>query len=44
MAMDFNALMPYEITDKNINVRGNDNYGIYGENILFDEGKGNASV
>ena len=30
-----------EITDPNINVRGNDNYGIYdiGENILFDEGK-----
>lgn len=30
-----------EITDKNINVRGNDNYGIYGlgENIIFDEGK-----
>ena len=30
-----------EITDKNISVRGNDNYGIYslGEDILFDEGK-----
>lgn len=30
-----------EITDKNINIRGNDNYGIYGlgENILFDQGK-----
>ena len=30
-----------EITDTNINVRGNTNYGIYGlgENILFDEGK-----
>ncbi len=30
-----------EITNKNITVRGNDNYGIYslGENILFDEGK-----
>lgn len=30
-----------EITDTNIGVRGNDNYGIYdiGENILFDEGK-----
>jgi outer membrane protein OmpA-like peptidoglycan-associated protein len=30
-----------EITDTNINVRGNANYGIYGigENILFDEGK-----
>jgi outer membrane protein OmpA-like peptidoglycan-associated protein len=30
-----------EITDKNINVRGNSSYGIYGlgENILFDEGK-----
>ena len=30
-----------EITDKNINIRGNNNYGIYGlgENILFDEGK-----
>jgi len=30
-----------EITDKNISVRGTDNYGIYslGENVLFDEGK-----
>jgi len=30
-----------EITDKNISVRGNENFGIYslGENILFDEGK-----
>jgi outer membrane protein OmpA-like peptidoglycan-associated protein len=30
-----------EITDKNINVRGNSNYGVYslGESILFDEGK-----
>lgn len=30
-----------EITDKDISVRGNDNYGIYGvgENILFDEDK-----
>ena len=30
-----------EITNKDITVRGNDNYGIYdiGENILFDEGK-----
>lgn len=30
-----------EITDKNINIRGNNNYGIYGlgENILFDQGK-----
>ncbi|GEO12274.1 OmpA family protein [Segetibacter aerophilus] len=30
-----------EITDSNINVRGNNNYGIYGvgENILFDKGK-----
>lgn len=41
--VDFNApAIAYdEITDKNINVRGNDNYGIYGlgENILFDEGK-----
>jgi len=41
--VDFNApAVAYdEITDKNINVRGNNNYGIYGlgENILFDEGK-----
>lgn len=30
-----------EVTDNNINIRGNNNYGIYGlgENILFDEGK-----
>ncbi|MEO6548702.1 MAG: OmpA family protein [Ferruginibacter sp.] len=30
-----------EVTDPNINIRGVDNYGIYGlgENILFDEGK-----
>lgn len=30
-----------EITDKNISVRGNEQYGIYGigEDILFDEGK-----
>ena len=41
--VDFNApAVAYdEVTDKNINVRGNENYGIYGlgENILFDEGK-----
>jgi hypothetical protein len=41
--VDFNApSLDYdEITDKNINVRGNSDYGIYGlgENILFDEGK-----
>lgn len=41
--IDFNApnVNYDEITDKNINVRGNDSYGIYGlgENILFDEGK-----
>lgn len=41
--VDFNApAASYsEITDTNINVRGNSNYGIYGlgENILFDEGK-----
>ncbi|TDH26814.1 OmpA family protein [Segetibacter sp. 3557_3] len=41
--VDFNApeaTYP-EITDKNISVRGNDRYSIYGlgENILFDEGK-----
>lgn len=41
--VDFNgpAVSYDEITDTNINVRGNSNYGIYGlgENILFDEGK-----
>ena len=41
--IDFNApAVNYEeITDKNINVRGNEGYGIYGlgETILFDEGK-----
>jgi len=41
--VDFNApAATYpELTDKNISVRGNTNYGIYGlgENILFDEGK-----
>ena len=41
--VDFNApAVAYdEITDKNINVRGNNNFGIYGlgENVLFDEGK-----
>lgn len=41
--VDFNApSVAYdEITDKNINVRGNNSFGIYGlgENILFDEGK-----
>lgn len=41
--VDFNApATAYdEITDKNIDVRGNKSYGIYGlgENILFDEGK-----
>jgi outer membrane protein OmpA-like peptidoglycan-associated protein len=41
--VDFNApAVTYdEVSDKNINVRGNNNYGIYGvgENILFDEGK-----
>lgn len=41
--IDFNApAAAYdEITNKNINVRGNNNYAIYGlgENILFDEGK-----
>ena len=41
--IDFNApsVSYEEITDKNINVRGNNQYGIYGlgENILFDEGK-----
>jgi outer membrane protein OmpA-like peptidoglycan-associated protein len=41
--VDFNApAAAYsEITDKNISVRSNNNYGIYGmgENILFNEGK-----
>lgn len=41
--VDFNApATSYdEITNKNIEVRSNNNYGIYGlgENILFDEGK-----
>ena len=41
--VDFNApAVSYdEITDKNIKVRGNSDFGIYGlgENILFDEGK-----
>lgn len=41
--VDFNSpSMAYdEITNKDISVRGNNNYGIYdlGENILFDEGK-----
>ena len=41
--VDFNApAVKYdEITDRNIDVRGNDTYGIYGlgENVLFDEGK-----
>lgn len=41
--IDFNApAVAYgEITGKNVDVRGNNNYGIYGlgENILFDEGK-----
>jgi len=41
--VDFNApaLRYNEITNKNIDVRGNNNYGIYGvgENILFDEVK-----
>lgn len=41
--VDFNApAATYpEITDTNISVRGNGNFGIYGlgENILFDEGK-----
>ena len=41
--VDFNApAVAYgEITGKNVDVRGNNNYGIYGlgENILFDEGK-----
>lgn len=42
-SVDFNApVVKYEeITDQNINVRGNSNYGIYsiGESVLFDEGK-----
>jgi outer membrane protein OmpA-like peptidoglycan-associated protein len=42
-SIDFNApAASYEeITDSNINVRGNQNYAVYslGENILFDEGK-----
>jgi outer membrane protein OmpA-like peptidoglycan-associated protein len=41
--VDFNAPAANyeEITDRNIQVRGNESYGIYGvgENILFDEGK-----
>lgn len=41
--IDFGApVMSYdEVTDKNINVRGNADYGIYGlgENILFDKGQ-----
>lgn len=41
--VDFNApAAKYdEITDRNVNVRGNNNYGIYGinETVLFDEGK-----
>jgi outer membrane protein OmpA-like peptidoglycan-associated protein len=40
--VDFNApaVQYQEITDKNIDVRGNDRYGIYGlgENVLFDKG------
>jgi outer membrane protein OmpA-like peptidoglycan-associated protein len=43
--IDFNApeASYQEITDKNINVRGNDNYAIYslGENILFDSDQKN---
>src|SRR4051794_25754957 len=42
-SVDFNApAATYpEITGKDVTVRGNNNYGIYGlgENILFDEGK-----
>ncbi|MDB5204939.1 MAG: rane protein [Flavisolibacter sp.] len=42
-SVDFNAPAANyeEITDRNINVRGNSNYVIYGvgENVLFDEGK-----
>lgn len=41
--VDFNApdVRYDEITDKNVNVRGNDRFGIYGinESVLFDEGK-----
>ena len=41
--VDFNAPAAHydEVTNKDIDVRGNNNYGIYGigENILFDEGK-----
>lgn len=41
--IDFNApAVNYdEVTDQNINVRGNNAYGIYGlgENVLFDEAK-----
>ena len=35
------STMYEEVTDKNITVRGNDNYGIYslGEDVLFDNGK-----
>lgn len=38
---DAPAVQYDEVTDKNIHVRGNDNYAIYGlgENVLFDEGK-----
>ncbi|HVF80612.1 MAG TPA: OmpA family protein [Flavisolibacter sp.] len=42
-SVDFNAPAANyeEITDRNINVRGNNNYGIYGmdETVLFDENK-----
>ena len=42
-AVDWNApAVTYdEVTNKDIQVRGNNNYGIYGigENVLFDEGK-----
>lgn len=41
--VDFNAprVNYEEVTSKDVEVRGNDSYGIYGvgENILFDEGK-----
>lgn len=44
--VDWNAPAAHyeEITDRNIEVRGGDNYGIYGlgENILFD--KGSATI